>query len=101
MEENIIVLSFEGYRKLLQILKDNPERINFKCVNQDKILSVNVKNDIPKERSVSKQQNIVENWMNQIIGLAEEGYQQSDDDEADKFFKSIMIFEMFIQGWDE
>lgn len=89
MEEEIIILPFNKYRELSDFLNGNPDKIIFKCDSLDKIMTVPIKNATPKE---SKEQNIVQKWMSEIMSLAGEGYRNTNSSMAERFFKQIYSY---------
>lgn len=89
MEEQIIVLGNADYRKLIEITKNGYERINFGCIGTDKIITINIKST---QSSNNNKNNIVAKWMKEIDELAENGYMQSGNNDANESFAEIRAY---------
>ncbi len=93
MEESILIwLDDENYDNLVKVLESNPEKIYFQKDGEARVLSLEVKYRKQKDEEVGKQQNIVENWMNQIDALARAGYDTNGQSKPNRYFQAIMSY---------
>lgn len=88
MEEKIIVLDINTYQKLVKMIKSDQENINFKCATLEEMVSIRNKS----QNKSSSEQNIVQRWMNDIIEISEEGFNNTDDSDAERYFDSIRAY---------
>lgn len=88
MEDKLIAIDMETYNRLKQATESDQKYIYFTCFAKDKIISVP---NVSKSNG-NKEINIVEKWMKEIIAMANEGYQDTDDENSETYFKSIVSY---------